>query len=199
MPNDDTRVFQSRVDHAVLEGARRALTKWGRGATLDQIAREAGLSRVTLYRRGLSREAIVETLVARALEEYRAALWPALTGTGTGRERLELALRGLCDVAEGYLGLFEALPVERDALFHEDAAGDEEALTRSAFTDPLARLLEDGAADGTLRPADDPAETATLVFNQVGWTYIHLRTGHRWKPDRAKGAIVRLTLEGLSA
>jgi len=184
------------VDDAVLEGARRALTKWGHGATLEQIAKEAGLSRVTLYRRGFSREAIVETLVAKALEEYRAALWPALTGHGTGRQRLELALHGLCDVAEGYLGLFESLPAERDALFHEDPGEGGEALTRDLFTDPLLKLLEEGVADGTLQ-ADDPAETATLLFNQVGWTYIHLRTGHRWKPQRTKDAIVRLTLEGV--
>jgi len=186
------------VDQAVLDGARRALAKWGSGASLERIAQEAGLSRVTLYRRGISRESIIETLVAGALEEYRAALWPALTGRGSARERLEHALRGLCEVAEGYLGLIEALPAERDALFHDDDSSGEEMLTRTPFTDPLLKLLREGEADGTL-DAGDAEETATVLFNQVSWTYIHLRNGHRWNPERARDAVVRLTIEGVGA
>jgi AcrR family transcriptional regulator len=186
------------MDEEIVEAARRALTKWGQGATLERIAGEAGLSRVTLYRRGITRDAIVETLVARGLEEYRAALWPALTGKGSARARLEVALRGICEVAEGYLGLVEALPVERNALFHDDESHGGEAMTRGAFTDPLVKLLEEGAADGTLR-AEDPSETATVLFNQVSWTYIHLRNGHDWKPQRARDAVVRLAIEGIAA
>jgi hypothetical protein len=71
-------------------------------------------------------------------------------------------------------------------------------LTRSPFTEPFERLLRDGAADGTLRRVE-PTETATLIFNQVGWTYIHLRTGHRWRAERARAATVELALEGLAA
>lgn len=189
---------EAEVDAGIVDAARRALTKWGSGASLERIAQEAGLSRVTLYRRGISREAIIETLVAKALEEYRAALWPALTGHGSARERLELGLRGICDVAESYLGLIETLPSERDALFHEDHPAGGEALTRSPFTDPLLKLLNDGIADGTLQ-VEEPVEMATVLFNQVCWTYIHLRRGHRWKPERAREAIVRLTMEGVAS
>jgi len=187
-----------QIDPAVLEGARKALTKWGSGASLERIAQEAGLSRVTLYRRGISREDILETLTAKAIEEYRAALWPALTSEGTGRDRLELGLRRVCEVAESYLGLLEALPAERDAVFHEDDPAGGEVMTREPFTAPLLKLLRDGLADGTLK-AEDPEETATVLFNQVCWTYIHLRQGHRWKPERARDAVVRLTIDGVAS
>ena len=59
---------------------------------------------------------------------------------------------------------------------HEDSEG--EALTRAEFTEPLERLLRDGAADGTLREANYE-KMATVLFNLVGWTYVHMRTGHR--------------------
>ena len=101
-------------------------------------------------------------------------------------ERLERALDGVCEVAEANRALLIALQAQSDAVFHE-APGPEggEVATRSPFTDPLERLVTDGQADGSLR-AGDPLETATLLFNQVGWTYLHLRSGHRWAPARAR-------------
>src|SRR5712691_2532581 len=72
---------------------------------------------------------------------------------------------------EANLELLVALQAHTDAVFHEEG---EQPLTRSVFTEPLERLLRDGAADGSLRDVD-PVEMATVLFNLVGWTYIHLR------------------------
>ena len=188
-----------QTDRQILDGARRALARHGAsGATLERIAHEAGLSRVTLHRRGMSRDAIFATLADAAADEYRDALWPALTAMGTARERLELALAALCAVAERNLQVLVALQAESDTVFHEDQPGGAESSTRGAFTDPLVRLLRDGELDGTLHAAD-VLETATVLFNQVGWTYIHLRTGHRWRPERAERAVVELALHGVAA
>jgi AcrR family transcriptional regulator len=187
----------TQVDDALMEAGARAIAKHGyAGATVERIAREAGLSRVTLHRRGVGKGDVLAALAERATAEYRAAMWPALTAAGTGRERLELALRALCDVAERNLELLLALQAASDALFHEEGGG--EVLTRSVFTEPLERLLRDGAADGSLRAPDDPAETATVLFNLVGWTYLHLRTGHRWSARRAREATLDVALNGVA-
>jgi AcrR family transcriptional regulator len=178
----------------LLEAARRAFARYGyERATLERIAAEAGVSRVTLHRRGVTKETLLEQLAAGATESYRAALWPALTAAGTGRERLEAALGALCDSAEENLSLLVTLGAQTDRFFHEDS---DQALTRTVFTEPLERLLRDGAADGSLRPAD-PLETATVLFNMVGWTYIHLRAGHGWPPERAERSTLEVTLHGL--
>lgn len=184
----------------MLEGARRALARFGsRRATLERIAQEAGLSRVTLHRRGVTREGILAALAERAAEEYRRALWPALTSRGTGRERLERALEAICEVAEANLPVLVALQAESDAVFHDEpSSAHEEVATGSSFTEPIERLLIDGQADGSLR-ANDPLETATLLFNQVGWTYLHLRSGHRWAPERARRSVVDSALHGVAA
>lgn len=188
-----------RTDIEILEGARRALERHGaQGATLERIAEEAGVSRVTLHRRGLSREGILASLAGAAAAEYRDALWPALTAPGSARDRLEQALGAICAVAERNLQVLVALQAESDGIFHEDDPAGTEVRTRSAFTDPLERLLRDGEADGTLRRRD-PIETATVLFNQVGWTYIHLRTGHRWPAERAERAVVEVALHGVGA
>lgn len=188
----------SPKEHAqVVEAARRVITEHGyAGATLERIAEEAGISRVTLHRRGTTKDGLLAELVARATESYRAAMWPVLTATGSGAERLGLALQTLCASAEENMAMLVALRAQTDAVFHRP--GEEEVLTRTVFTEPLEKLLHDGASDGTLREVN-ALETATVLFNLVGWTYIHLRTGHGWPPGRAAAATLDPVLHGLVA
>lgn len=182
-------------DPRLLEATRSALARYGwEGATLERIASEAGLSRVTLYRRGVTKEGLVAALAEQAVEAYRLAVWPALTSAGSGAERLERALTALCVLIEQNLELVRALDSRTNAaVFHEP---DPEALTRQPFTEPLERLLRDGVADGTLA-TDDVAETATTLFNLVSWTYLHLRAEHGWPAERARRSTLGLVLNGL--
>ena len=184
-------------DDAVLDGARRALERHGwEAATLDRIAAEAGVSRMTLHRRGVTRAGLLAALGERLEREHREAMFIGLSAPGTARERLELALEAECAVAESNMALMEALSAgARASVFHEEG---EEVLTRDAFTAPLQRLLIDGAADGSLREVD-ARETATVLINLVGFTYRHLRQGHGWPPERARRAILALVLEGVAA
>jgi AcrR family transcriptional regulator len=180
-----------------VSGARRVIAAHGwQEATMARIAAELGCSRMTLHRRGVTRAALVESLRELLAREHRDAYWPALIGDGTGRERLERALRAYCDLTERTLDLFDAIAAEeRDAIYHVEG---ENALTRSEFTDPIRRLLLDGAADGSLRTVADVDETATVLYNVVGWTYWHLRVGHRWSPGRATDAVVGIAIEGVA-
>ena len=187
----------AEIDSKLLDGARRALERHGwEGATLQRLADEAGVSRLPLHRRGVSREVVLAALAEQLEREYREALWPALTAPGSALERLELALESLCDVVDGNLELLEALGhAERDVVFHEQRRP---ALTRQVFTEPVQRLLADGAADGSLA-VEDPQETATVLFNLVGHTYRHLRAGHGWSPKRTREAVLELALRGVVA
>jgi AcrR family transcriptional regulator len=151
---------------------------------------------MTLHRRGVSRETLLAALAEQLEAEYREALWPALTAPGTALERLELALTQLCGIADRNLELMDALGhAERDVVFHEQTRP---ALTKRVFTEPVQRLLADGAADGTL-DVSDPEETATVLFNLVGHTYRHLRSGHGWSAKRAREGVLDLALRGVVA
>jgi AcrR family transcriptional regulator len=181
----------------LVEGARRTIERHGwQGTTLQRLAEESGVSRMTLHRRGVSRELLLAALAEQLELEYREALWPALTAPGSALERLELALASLCGVVDGNLALLDAFGhAERDVVFHEPRRP---ALTRDVFTEPVRRLLEDGVADGSLA-VEDPEETATVLFNLVGHTYRHLRTGHGWSAKRAREAVLGLALRGVVA
>ena len=138
------------IDAQLIDGARRALERHGwQGATLQRLADEAGVSRMTLHRHGVSREVLLAALA----------------------------------------------DADHNAIFHEEGP---RGLTRPAFTEPIRRLLQDGAADGSLA-ADDPEETATLLLNLVSWTYRHLRRGHGWDAERARDGVLRIALDGVAA
>jgi AcrR family transcriptional regulator len=191
------RATAPQIDPRVLDGARRAVERHGwEGLTLQRLAEEAGLSRMTLHRRGVSRDALLAALAEQLEREYREALWPALAAPGTALERLERALASLCDVVDGNLELLDALGhSERDAVFHERRRP---ALTKQSFTEPVQRLLADGAADGSLS-VDDPEETATVLVSLIGHAYRHLRAGHRWSSGRTRQAVLDLALRGVVA
>jgi AcrR family transcriptional regulator len=182
----------------IVDAARHVLAQDGlAAATLERISAAAGVSRMTLHRRGLSKSDILLAVAARFESEHRDAMFKALVAPGTARERMELALVMQCELAERNLVTLAALSSPaRDAIFHEPGPG---ALTRQVFVEPLQRLLVDGAADGTLAPVADPRETATVLFNTVAHTYRHLRSGHGWSARRARDGVLRLVMDGLAA
>ena len=194
-PNAMAQVESTTTEQRVIEGARRAIAAGGwQSATLTRIAEEAGVSRMTLHRRGLGRDEIFALLARDYEEAFRAALWPSVTGKGSGAERLEAMLVAVCEVTEDHLSFLAALDEEADRrFFHEK---DEEVHSREGYINPIERLLADGIADGSLRPVEIE-ETATVLVNAVDRTYRHLRRAHDWDPERSRAALIDLALRGL--
>jgi AcrR family transcriptional regulator len=163
--------------------------------TVAEIAKAVGVSRMTLHRHGVGKDEVLVALAQLLEQEFRDHAFPALAAGGTARDRLRGALASICRIDEKYLGIFTALSTALEPVFHED--GDGAVLTRETFTGTLRRLIVAGMEDGSIGLVEDPEETATLIFNATGHTYRHLRTGHRWAPDRARDAVVALVVDGL--
>jgi AcrR family transcriptional regulator len=178
-------------DARLLAAAARVLEDAGwQGLTVEAVAEAAGLSRVTAWRLGASREALVATLLRDLAAAYREAMWPALVGPGDAQQRLDRALDALFVVIDAHLPLLAA----SDQVFHRARAAS------INFNEPFARLFEDGVADGSLAPpCGDPSEAAELLFNTVCWSYVHLRGRHRWPAERARHGLRRLIMPGLVA
>lgn len=186
---------RTQVAPKIVDAARFVLAEDGpAGATLERIAAAAGVSRMTLHRQGVTKADIIRALGERFEAEHKEAMWQALVARGTAAERLRLALELLCRLVERNGPTLDALGVPARAEIFHDPGPD--ALTRSAFVEPLERLLLDGAIDGTLQTGD-ARETATVLFNAVGHTYRHLRTGHGWSAKRAREGVLALVLDGL--
>jgi AcrR family transcriptional regulator len=185
---------RQEVEAQLLDATAAAIARWGLSeTTLERVAAEAGMSRATIYRRGVTREQLIAALTEQAADSFRTAMWPALTGPGTAAQRLHTALTAICIAADAHLPLLAGLFLAHGEVFHRPGP---DALLVDVFAEPFERLLRDGAADGTLR-AVPPTLTATVLFNTVGWGYIHLRASHHWDPERARHAVLDLVLHGL--
>jgi AcrR family transcriptional regulator len=170
----------------LIAGARKAVEKYGyAGLTLERIAVEADISRVTLHRRGYSKDEIFNALVTQMHEEHRDALWPALVAGGNGAERLSLAVAKVCDLSERDLLLLLAERAQLDAAAHGEATTEPQKIA----AEPFQVLARDGIADGSLRDGD-PEVFGALMASWAGATYVNLRTTFGWKPRRARSVVV---------
>jgi AcrR family transcriptional regulator len=160
------------------------------GLTLERVAEVSGRARSTLWRQGLTREALIGALVGELAEGFREAMFPVLTAGGTGRERLRQALEALCELIDRHLPLMLAT----DEAFHQHPAPGQPP----DYLRPFITFLREGAADGSLDPGDEVIETADVVFNTVAWPYVHLRGRHGWPADRARDRVVGVVLDGVA-
>src|SRR3954452_13792939 len=110
-----TEAVAIQLDERVREAAIQVLREHGwDGLTLERVAERAGRARSTLWRQGLTREALVGALVGELAEDFQRALFPILTSAGTGRARLTRGLDALCDLVDRHLPLMLAT----DEAFH---------------------------------------------------------------------------------
>ena len=160
------------------------------GLTLERVAEAAGRARSTLWRQGLSRDALITALTGELADDFRASMYPVLTSGGTGRERLVRGLETLCDLLDRHLPLMLAT----DEAFHQDTAPGQ----APDYLHPFIVFLRDGVADGSLTLERDEVTTADIAFNTVAWPYVHLRGRHNWSTDKAKEAVLGVVLNGIA-
>ena len=131
-------------------------------------------------------------VTAEAADTYTRAMLPALAQSGTAAERLRIALGALCATADQHLHVLAGFFLAGGEVFHQPGP---DAMVVEVFAEPFERLLRDGAVDGSLRHLS-PTITATVLFNLVGWGYIHLRAAHGWGASITAEAIIDLVLHG---
>ena len=178
------------VDDALRRATIEVLGERGfDGLTLERVAEVAGRARSTLWRKGLSRDALIVALVGELADDFRSTMYPVLTSAGTGRERLERGLEALCELLDRHLPLMLAT----DEAFHQDTGPGEPP----DYLHPFIRFLREGARDGSL-PTVDAIVTADVVFNAVAWPYVHLRGRHDWPAEKARASILGVVLNGIA-
>jgi len=184
------------VDDGLLDAADAVLMEHGfDGVSLERVADRAGLSRVTLWRRGVTTEALVTGLLQRLADDYRAEFWPILHSAETGLERLSACVEALLAVADRHLDLLAV----SDEAFHWAAERCSFPEGWDGFLTPFVGALRQGAADGSMTFPGRPADAADVVFNTACWGYVHLRRRHGWSAQRARSQVVALLLEGMRA
>lgn len=180
------------VDESLREATIAVLRERGwDGLTLERVAEVAGRARSTLWRQGVTLEALVGALAGELDRDFQAALYPVLVSGGTGLERLERGLVALCELIDRHLPLLLAT----DEAFHQEPRPGK----HPDYLHPFIAFIRDGVEDGSIAPTHDAVETADVLFNSVAWPYAHLRGRHEWPADRATRRVVDLVLNGVAA
>ena len=149
---------------AILGAARRRFLRFGpRKTTMDEVAREAGCSRTTLYAHFRNMEDLYGSLLKQDAESFIREADSVLGAPGSARRKIRR-------IAELTRATYARNPVLRLAL-----SGDAEmclepvahAFTREQerrIIDLLSRVLAQGVEEGSLR-AIDPERVAYLMFH----------------------------------
>jgi AcrR family transcriptional regulator len=160
------------------------------GLTLDRVAERSNWARVTLWRKGITRESLRQGLLLRLAEDYRDAMLPVLTAGGTPRERLERTLHALCDVVDDHADVLSF----SDEMFHRAYEAGNVPLP---FLTPFIVALRDARAADLLRTEASDEDLADVLFNSVAWTYLHFRIRHKWPPKKARPLLFNTLLDGI--
>ncbi|MER5324651.1 TetR/AcrR family transcriptional regulator [Streptosporangium roseum] len=144
-----------------MTAARTAFAEHGVGASLNDIARTAGVGNVTLYRHFPTRQALLEALLGESLRGLNARS-DELLASPSPHQALATWLTAAVEHAMAYRGLVDALV---DSL--ADPASELHA-TCQAVKAAGAQLLARAQHAGTIRPDIDASALFSLIAS-VAW------------------------------
>jgi AcrR family transcriptional regulator len=177
------RADAQRNRDKLLEAAVRAFSEDGGGATLDAIAKGAGVGIGTLYRHFPTREALVEAAYRNELERLCAPV-PELLEAVAPDEALRTWMDRFLDYMTTKHGMADAL---RTVIA---SGGNPFEHSRDRLTGAISLLMEAGARAGTVRSDVEPGD---LLASLSGVTVIAGQLGDR----EQAGRMLDLLMDGL--
>jgi len=161
------RADSVRNRERVLEAAKAVFSAGGKEASLDAVARRAGVGIGTLYRHFPTREALFEAVYRREVE-HLAELAEALKSDPNPSEALRSWLHSNVEFIATKKGMSAALALAAQAS-SELAAYSFDRLTRA-----VGLLLDRAIAAGEIRADIGPSE---LLRALIGMCYLHDQPG----------------------
>jgi AcrR family transcriptional regulator len=150
------RADAQRNRDRLIEVALSEFTRLGPDATLDAIAKAAGVGAGTLYRHFPTREALIEAVYRNEVTRVCNAA-PALLETLAPAAAMRTWMDRFIDYTTTKYGMADALR----ALIA--SGGDPFAHSRERLRTAIGTLLDAGARDGSLRSDVDPADVLVAL------------------------------------
>jgi AcrR family transcriptional regulator len=134
------------------------------GAKMSDILEVTGIPRATLYYYFEGKEAVFSYIGTVVFDAFEGAVSEALGGPGNAAERLNRVIRAQLDIYATYPIAFHALQLDLGR-----AARRPDLIERAAraYLRPLVKLLEEGVADGSLRPVEKPRAVAAAILGAI--------------------------------
>jgi AcrR family transcriptional regulator len=183
-------VRQPRADarrnrEGLLEAAKSAFAEVGAEASLEEIARRAGVGIGTLYRHFPTRDAVVEAVYRREVQQLADAA-PRLMESLPPAEALRAWMRLFID----YIAAKRVIAPALKSLVGGGSTLYADSSTR--INEAIALLVERARASGDIRPN---AESADLLRALIGFAYVN--SAPDWEASARR--LIDLLIDGLRA
>lgn len=164
------------------------------GASMDDVARAAGITKASIYHHVSGKEALLERGLARALD----ALFAILDEPGASDGPSILRLRAIVQrVAETTLALLPEVTVlfriRGTSKIQRDAVD-----RRRTFDRHVADLIARAQSDGDVRADLDPRLAARLIFGMSNSVVEWFGSGSSITRERVVAALVAIAFDGLA-
>ena len=153
-PDDAARGWRAdarRNRERLLTAAKAAFADVGAGVNLEEIARRAGVGIGTLYRNFASREAILEAVYRRDVENHHASATKLLETMAPG-DALHEWMRRAMDYAATKKGMSSALASITDG------SSELYAYSSKLYIEAVTLLVQRATASGDIREGVDPMD-----------------------------------------
>lgn len=177
------RVDARRNRDALLEAAKAAFAEVGPEVSLDEIARRAGVGIGTLYRHFPTRDAIVEAVYRREVQQLADAA-PRLIESLPPAEALRSWMRLFIDYIAAKRVIAPALKslVGGGSTLYADSG--------ARINEAMALLVDRARASRDIRPNADPAD---LLRALIGFAYVN--SAPDWEASARR--LIDLLIDGL--
>ena len=184
-PARKLRADGQRNRDRLLAAAKDSFAQTGPEASLDEIARRAGVGIGTLYRHFPSRDAIVEAVYRREVEQLAGAATRLLDEVAPGE-----ALQRWLHLAVDYIATKKVIAIALDGMI----GGTTEIYAASGvqLSQAVTLLVARAKASGDIGPTSDPKDVLRAL---IGFTYGH--TGDGWQAGAAR--LIDIFMAGLRA
>jgi AcrR family transcriptional regulator len=177
------RADAQRNRDSLLEAAKAAFAEAGPEASLDEIARRAGVGIGTLYRHFPTRDAVVEAVYRRQVQQLADAA-PRLIESLAPAEALRAWMRLFID----YIAAKRVIAPALKSLVGGGSALYADSSAR--INDAMALLVGRARASGDIRP---DADSADLLRALIGFAYVN--SAPDWEASARR--LIDLLIDGL--
>ena len=199
----------------VIHAAERVILKKGYSAlTMDDVAREAQLSKATLYKYISGKGALLSEIVGHSFDTVRDQVAAIVDGPGSGVEKLRLTIGVILQSHEDKRHINRVLWMDKSMfklmrVFVPPAGksgaptdGDRKMLNmlrekRRALVGLGARILEEGIASGEFRRMDTRQAADFIEAVLQGYTHMRFWEGDTPLPPSAAERLTRFVIEGI--
>jgi AcrR family transcriptional regulator len=162
------------------------------GASMDDVARAAGITKASIYHHVSGKEALLDRGLTRALDALFAVLDEPQAVEGRALARLRYITGRVAEVTLQMLPELTVLVRVRGSSKSERAALER----RRTFDRVVTDLIAQAQRDGDVRPELEPRLVARLVFGMSNSVVEWYRSG-ALTSEAIAGAIVALAFEGI--